>query len=111
MNTTDPWSQFRAYNQQDVIQTRRSMHVMTAGRDTGKSRINDLLNRPYWAAGELVAVDGEPWRSVVCGNGVEHWIREQDPNLWVNVGNPNSFGSVFDIAEPLYLLLMLRWPK
>ena len=90
------------------------MMTITAVRGTGKSLMNNMnkvLNRPYWAAGELVAVDGEPWRTVICLNGVDRWIREQDPKLWVNVGNLNSFGSVFDIAEPLYLLLMLRWPK
>jgi hypothetical protein len=86
--------------------------IQATGRGTGKSMMTELmLNRPYWAAGELVAVDGEPWRTVICLNGVDEWIREQDPSLWVGVGNPNSFGSVFDIAEPLYLLLMLRWPK
>jgi hypothetical protein len=114
MNTTDPWHQFRTYNQQDVAQTCRSLHVMTAGRGTGKILMNNmtnLLDRPYWAAGEPAEVDGEPWRTVICVNGVDKWIREQDPKLWVNVSNPNSFGRVFDIAEPLYLLLMLRWPK
>jgi hypothetical protein len=88
--------------------------IQITGRVTGKSLMNNmtnLLNQPYWAAGEPVAVDGDPWRTVICLNGVEHWIREQDPKLWVNVGNPNSLGSVFDIAEPLHLMLMLRWPK
>jgi hypothetical protein len=88
--------------------------IQATGRGTGKSMMNNmtkLLNQPWWAAGEPVAVDGEPWRSVVCINGVEQWIREQDPKLWVDVSDPNSLGRVFDIAEPLYLLLMLRWPK
>ena len=86
--------------------------VQITGRNTGKSMMAEMmLNRPYWAAGEPVSVDGEPWRSVVCINGVERWIREQDPELWVDVSDPNSLGRVFDIAEPLYLLLMLRWPK
>jgi hypothetical protein len=90
------------------------MMTITAVRGTGKSlmnKMNKLLDRPYWLAGEPVAVDGEPWRSVVCINGVEHWIREQDPKLWFETSDPNSGGRVFDIAEPLYLLLMLRWPK
>ena len=85
--------------------------IQTTGRGTGKILMNKLLDPPYWVAGEPVSVDGEPWRTVICLNGVDQWIREQDPKLWVNVGNPNSLGSVFDIAEPLYLLLMLRWPK
>jgi hypothetical protein len=92
----------------------REMMTMSAVRSTGKSMMNNLtklLDRPYWVAGEPVAVEGEPWRSVICLNGVEHWIREQDPSLWINVSNVNSLGSVFDIAEPLYLMLMLRWPK
>ena len=85
-----------------------------AGSGTGKSLMNNmnkLLSRPCWVAGEPVSVEGEPWRSVVCINGPDHWIREQDPKLWVDVSNPNYGGSVFDIAEPLYLLLMLRWPR
>ena len=88
--------------------------IQITGRGTGKSMMNNLtklLVRPYWAAGEPVSVDGEPWRSVVCINGVDHWIREQDSELWVDTSDPNSFGSVFDIAEPLYLMLMLRWPR
>ena len=86
--------------------------IQITGRGTGKSMMAEMmLNRPYWAAGEPVSVGGEPWRTVICFNGVDEWICKQDPSLWVNVGNPNSLGSVFDIAEPLYLLLMLRWPK
>jgi hypothetical protein len=70
-----------------------------------------FLNRPFWISGATAEVDGVPWRTVICTNGVDHWIREQNSKLWFEIGDPNYGGSVFDIAESLFLILQIKWPK
>ena len=53
-------------------------------------------------------VDGEPWYQVTCTADVARWLRTQDPNQQYELSSyPNS--ALFDIAEPLYLIMGMKW--
>ena len=88
--------------------------VLMAGRQTGKSHWNDIVNPPAIKILDQELVDGETWYTVQCKpSTVSGWIQEQDPNLWhrhIDIDQRwYAHFNVFDIHEKLYTMLMLKW--
>jgi len=94
------------------------MVVISSGRQTGKSYLNQVLQEfhnlhmatPYRYLDEAI-VDGEKWYTVTGQKPVCAWIRTQDENLWHEHidGNWNISYNTFDMHEKLYTMLGMKF--
>ena len=84
--------------------------TLMAGRSTGKSVFNEIVNMPAIRILDQAVVDGETWYTVQCKPSlVSGWVQEQDPNMWHRHINHTRYFDVFDMHEKLYTMLMLKW--
>lgn len=55
-------------------------------------------------------VDYEPWYQITCSTDVARWLRTQDPSQQYELSSyPLRPRALFDIAEPLYLIMGMKW--
>lgn len=55
-------------------------------------------------------VDDEPWYQITCTADVARWLRTQNPDQWFELqAYPVMARALFDIAEPLYLIMVMKW--
>jgi len=93
---------------------KQQINTIIAGRRTGKSVFNEIVNLPAIRILDQADVDGETWYTVQCKPSyVSGWIQEQDPALWhrhehIDLKWYVHF-NVFDMHEKLYTMLMLKW--
>lgn len=101
------------------------LSIISAGRRTGKSRLNQYLQQymkwmpeadtPKYEVADRAIVDDRPWYTVFCNKVVADWIRQQ-PDKECHQHNSISvewtvYNDVFDIPEELYMMLVLKFGK
>jgi hypothetical protein len=93
------------------------MTIVISGRRTGKSVYNQYMQylqaEPYKIV-STAEVDGSLWRTVKCNKPVCAWIRSQEQkDVWFEHIDTNWYvhGSMFDISEELYMMLVLKFGK
>lgn len=60
---------------------------------------------------DQATVDDETWYTIRSyRKPVAAWVREHNPDLWVELTDDYPFGNQFDIHEKLFTLLALTWP-
>lgn len=87
--------------------------VLAAGRQTGKTMINQWLGSMTTPAtfeiNAKAEVDGDTWYTVSCTKEISEWLRTQPKELWYEAVAHGWVLSQFDIHEKLYTLLALKW--
>lgn len=91
--------------------------IITAGRQTGKSHWNQYMQylqaEPYKIV-STATVDNVLWHTVKCNKPACEWIRSQESkDQWYEHIDTNWYvhGSMFDVSEELYMMLVLKFGK
>ena len=96
------------------------MVVMTAGRQVGKSMVNQLLlykhmmentvEIPFFVKDSAI-VDGEKWYTVRCTDEVGRWVRTQSKDIWSEHIDQkwHVYRNTFDMHEKLLTMLNIKW--
>lgn len=89
--------------------------LFTAGRQTGKSMLNQMYGSMMTPAKftilDQAPVDGATWYTVSCAKEVSIWLREQSKELQHSHIDNNRYFFVtkFDIHEKLYTMMAVKW--
>lgn len=96
----------------------------TAGRQMGKSTINQYINQWYDMQEQQqpkckiissAEVDGKTWYTVACRKEVSMWIREngvENDSWYEHIDSQwTVFKNMFDISEELYMMVVLRFGR
>jgi ABC-type phosphate transport system ATPase subunit len=100
------------------------MTLFTAGRQTGKSTLNQYLNQwfsmqeqqqPKYKIISSSEVDGKTWYTIACRKDVSMWIREnsiENDSWYEHIDTKWTLHrNMFDISEELYMMVVLRFGK
>jgi hypothetical protein len=95
---------------------KQQINAIIAGRGTGKSVFNEIVNLPAIRILDQADVDGETWYTIQCKpSSVSAWVQEQDPALWRRHEHIDRqwymHFNVFDMHEKLYTIMMLKWKQ
>jgi len=95
------------------------MFVISAGRQTGKSRFADSWNAIFnqhmsdtkFKIYDKALVDGDQWYTVGCTPDVSEWMRTQPESLWhEHIDEKWTIHlNRFDIHEKIYTQMGLKW--
>ena len=116
MNDLLPYQQVLIDKMQSGGFKPRELMLFTAGRQTGKSMLNQMygsmsvqIRKPKFEINAKAEVDGATWYTVSCTKEISAWVRSQ-PKEWQHEALAHGWVlSQFDIHEKLYTLLSLRW--
>jgi hypothetical protein len=91
--------------------------MIMAGSRVGKSYVSDYvlneLSDKAWhkkLSGPTLKRNGS-WYNLFCTKPVAEYIKSQNKNEWVDLNDIGSFGLFFEISEPLYLMILLKFPE
>ena len=111
--TVHPWQEDMLKKMEGI--RKGEMFVISAGRQAGKSQLNELyhlwqqqVDFTFEAYGDSTLVDGEPWYQIGCNGEVARWIRTQDESQWYEHSGVR-YRNLFDVSEQLYLMLGMKW--
>ena len=87
--------------------------LFTAGRQTGKSVLNQMYGSMTTSAQFSITakaeVDGDTWYTVICSQKVSEWLRSQSRELRHEALAHGFHFPQFDIHEKLYSMMALKW--
>ena len=67
-----------------------------------------LLDTKFTTITGATLVDDKPWYQIICTLDIARWLRAQDSDQWCELPSYRA-RALFDISEPLYLIMGMKW--